>query len=252
MDKPEIRQHGSGQGPGRGLEPLAFGRVDQRGREQHGRQEKALAQGKNPVQGQITRAELGGRLIEAAPSHPQGGLNVQQQPGGQGRDETERHAQEVQARHIPVSLRRNDHADPKQDADHGLHGHHLQHQAHPAAQAQHRDHKTVQQAVAPACAHGFPAGMADVDGGGKRRAQRRRGQATQAVGQQRRPRGKTVPRGFGALQVLQAADDVEEAHGQDHAQVAEPILLGQKLHRAPTLLWGRRRARRTGSTLGWK
>ena len=68
-------------------------------------------------------------------------------------------------------------------------------------------------------AHGLPARMADVDGGGEGAPEQAGRDGSDAVCQERRPGLEPVARRLGAFEVLQAPDHVEKSHGQNDGEV---------------------------------
>jgi len=121
---------------------------------------------RDPVNVQVT-AELRGGGVQAGAGLAQGGLDQQQGPGGERRDQAEGHGAAVFARHGLKGLGGDDQPDPQQDAEHCFQRDHLKYQRHPADQAQTGDHYAVEQGVARAGPHRLPAWMTDVDGGRK-------------------------------------------------------------------------------------
>src|SRR4051812_16384302 len=91
------------------------------------------------------------------------------------------------------------------------------------------DENTVQRRIAGAGAEALPTGMADVDRRRKRAAEQRRGDRADAVRHQRRKGFVAVPRRLGALDILQRADDIEDAHGKDHGHVFEEVVTRERL-----------------------
>ena len=92
-----------------------------------------------------------------------------------------------------------------------------------AGQADDRHDQAVEPRVARPGAERLPAGMADVDRGREATAEQGGGDRADAVDRQRRPGGEDVAAGLGRLDVLQAADHVEQAHGDDDRQHADDV-----------------------------
>ena len=60
--------------------------------------------------------------------------------------------------------------------------------------------------------------MADVDGGGKRAAEKSGKKGGESVDGEGGAGGVAVAGGFGAFEILEGADDVEEGHGEDDGE----------------------------------
>ena len=88
-----------------------------------------------------------------------------------------------------------------------------------AKKAQQGDDHTVQNGITVPGAHGLPAWVADVDGSGESATEETRRQSGDTIGQEGGLGRVAVAPRLGAFQVLERANNIEEAHGKNDRQV---------------------------------
>ncbi len=120
-------------------------------------------------------------------------------------------------------LGRDDDADPQHDRHPRLDRNQAADQAHRPREANGRHDQAVERRIAGPRRR-LPAGMPDIDRRGKAAPKERGRDRRQPVDAERGRRAEAVTRRLGRLDVLQAAQDVEEAHRHDHRQIAGPFL----------------------------
>ena len=177
------------QGAATGGQEALLNHKHQQSRQEHGRNDLALFEGKGPAGPHIGLGQAGhqawpeGLGAGARPTCPETGLEHQRPPARQARQQADHNGRGMGCRGGLERLRCNHDADVEHDRHPRFNRHHLAHQAKDAAEASHPHHHAVQPGVANAGPHGFPAWMADVKRGGKTGAQPSRGDGADAIDQ---------------------------------------------------------------------
>ena len=224
MDHTKPGQHGCDGCAGRRRQQAGLDHVHEHARQQHRRDDLALLKGEGPGGPHIGLGQgrqhgwpkgVGGR---ATATGPQPRFQHQGAPAGQPGQQPQGHGRSMARRRGLEGLGSDHQADVKHDRHAGFNRHQLADHAKQAQQAGAAHHHPIEPGVADAGAHGLPARVADVDGGGKAGAQGGGGQGANAIDQHRAGHRIAIAGGFGALQVLQRADHIEKSHRHDYPQ----------------------------------
>ena len=107
---------------------------------------------------------------------------------------------------------------PDQNPQGDFHGNDTKNSPGQSQEAEHGNDHPVKGGVANPCAHPLPARVSDVDGGGEGTAKKSCHQRGEPVDGEGGPGGVAIPGGFGAFQILEGSDDIEECHGKDDGE----------------------------------
>ncbi len=119
-------------------------------------------------------------------------------------------------------------ADPEQDAERGFHGQVPEQEGHGAGEADDGDGDGVEDGIAGARAEGFPAGMADVDGGREGIAEEDADNGADPVDEEGGAGVELVAGGLGAFEVEHGSYDVEHGHGDKNGGVGPDAVVAEE------------------------
>ena len=155
-------------------------------------------------------------------------LGHERTPGTDARDQPDNDRRCVGPRRGLEGLRSNDDTNPKDDGHARVHGHGPSDIRQGTGEKHHAEKGSIEQRIAGAGTQSLPTGVADVDRGGKARAEQGGGHGPEAIGHERRLGWVFVPSSSCRLDVLKRPHQVEQAHRQYDGEVGPALTVTER------------------------